>query len=457
MGAKEDELYNILLESSEEVSGFLKSVSHPGRVLILSLMMKGDQKLSHLGEATGLSKNALVNHLGMLIDKRLVRKTGRGRYALTADGEDLMASVASVYRDSTLREEARREMVRRSYTEGWREKGMSEKVIGEPAKYQPCWISYTGAIAGALTALGLECDITDVGGYSGYAFITNVIRGTFCPSGPTAFHPKTWEEMHKGTEDIGYEILCDDVAGGYPLKEGEPTPEDIARAKKLFEKVKREIDADRPAILWGLPIPEYGIVNGYRGNSYITSTYRSLMEPGKPEEPVLYYELQAPGNMHAIFFKEPIEVVTEEAQRRALERALRFAQGKIPVNERYATGPEAYSEWADALENAPLAKASYQGNSYVAACLWEAREMAAEFLLRTASSYPGPRLEHLSEASKSYAEAARQLKEFTGIFPFSLEGAMPREKRLRGAEILKRVKDTEDVAIEHLRKALENW
>jgi hypothetical protein len=66
-------------------------------------------------------------------------------------------------------------------------------------------------------------------------------------------------------------------------------------------------------------------------------------------------------------------------------------------------------------------------------------------------------LEHLSEASKSYAAAARQLKEFTGIFPFSLEGGMPREKRLRGAEILKRVRDKEVAAIEHLRKALENW
>ncbi len=457
MGAKDDELYDILVESPEEVSGFLKSVSHPGRVLILSLMMRGDQNLSYLGEATGLSKNALVNHLGMLIDKRLVRKTGRGRYALTVDGEDLIASVATIYRDSALREKARQEMVRRSYTEGWRGEGMSDKVIRKPAKYQPCWISYTGAIAGALTALGLECDITDVGGYSGYSFITNVIRGTFCPSGPTAFHPKTWETIHKGTKDIGYEIICYDVEGGYPMKEGEPTPEDIARAKKLFETVKREIDADKPAVLWGLPIPEYGIVNGYRGNSYITSTYRSLMEPGKPEEPVLYYELQAPGNLYAIFFKESIEVDAEDAHRKALERALRFAQGKIPVHERYATGPDAYSVWADALESAPLAQASYHGNSYVAVCLWEAREMASEFLLRTARSHDGIRSEHLLKASKSYGEAARQLKEFTEVFPFSVAGEMPMEKRLRGAEILKRVKNIEGVAVEHLRKALENW
>ncbi len=83
--------------------------------------------------------------------------------------------------------------------------------------------------------------------------------------------------------------------------------------------------------------------------------------------------------------------------------------------------------------------------------------MASEFLLRTARSHDGIRSEHLLKASKSYGEAARQLKEFTEVFPFSVAGEMPMEKRLRGAEILKRVKNIEGVAVEHLRKALENW
>lgn len=457
MNAKDIELYNILVDSTDEVSCLLKSMSHPSRVLMLTSLMKGEQTLSALVEVTGLSKNALVNHLKMLIENRLVQKIRRGRYTLTVDGEDLISSVATIYRDSALREEVSRERMRRSYTEGRRGERMSEKIIGSPARYQPCWISYTGAVAGVLTSLGLKCDITEVGGHSGYAFIINVIKDTFCPSGPTAFNPKTWEEILEGTEDIGYEIVQWSGGGGYPSKEGEPTPEDVARSKKLFEWVKKEIDDDRPAVLWGLPIPEYGIVNGYRGNSYITSTYRSLIEPGKPEDPVLYYELQAPGNLHAIFFKEPIEVKAEDAHKRALERAYRFAMKELPANERYVTGLDAFDAWIDALENATIDPVSYHGNSYVAVCLWEAREMATEFLLRLARKYKGHRSKYLSEVSNSYAEEARHLKEFTSIFPFSLKGDMPTEERKKGVEILEKAKKVEEKAITQLEIAIEEW
>lgn len=455
MSSADDELYNILIESPNDISELLRSASHPVRVLILTLLLREDRSLRGLVEGTTLSKNALVNHLGLLIDNGLVQRVRRGRYNLTVDGEDLINKVASFYRDSAVREEKRLQSMRSRYTVDRKGDRMSEKVISKPAKYQPCWISYTGAMAGALKALGLDCDIADVGGFSGYAFITNVIKGTFCPSGPTAFHTATWEEIRLGTQDMGYELAFFSDGGGYPSKEGEPSPEDVTRARRLFERVKMEIDEDKPVVLWGLPIPEYGIVNGYRGSSYITSTYRSLIESEKPEEPVLYHELQAPGELHAIFFREPIEVKAEMVNKKVLERAHRFALGKIPVSENYVTGPDAFNEWVNALETVPLNQHSYHGNSYVAACLWESREMATEFLSRLVKKCSGQLSEHLMEASKGYAEAARQLKQFTEIFPFSMEGDMSLEKRRKGAEILKKVKFIEGEAIEYLRNALD--
>ena len=457
MSGRDNDLYGILLDSPRDVSELLKSASHPGRVLILALLLKGERSLSSLVEGTGLSKNALVNHLGLLMDNRLVQRVGRGSYTLTMDGEVLISSVATLYRDSAIREEQRRERMRSRYAVGWRGNGMSERLINKLAVYQPCWISYTGAIAGALTALGLECDITDIGGHSGYAFIINVIKRTLCPSGPTAFHPNTWDEIHKGTCGIGYEIEPWSVGGGYPSKEGGPTPDDIVRVKRLFERVKEEIDADRPVVLWGLPIPEYGVVNGYRGNSYITSTFRSLIQPGRPEEPVLYHELQAPGDLYAIFFNEPVEIDYEKVHEKALGRAHRFASGMIHVNDNYITGPEAFEEWAGVLENETYDQHGYQGNSYVAACLWEARELATEFLKRTSQKFEGARSENLMEASKAYAEAARHLKTFTEVFPFGMEGEMPVDKRIEGASILRKTKDIEKGAIATLKKTLDEW
>ncbi|NIO38012.1 hypothetical protein GTO27_09960, partial [Candidatus Bathyarchaeota archaeon] len=86
----------------------------------------------------------------------------------------------------------------------------------------------------------------------------------------------------------------------YPAKEGKPTPQELEIVKNLFEKIKREIDErDRPVVLWGLAIPEYGIVKGYDGNSYIVSTYRSLIE--QPETPIPFYDLKAPGCIDAFF------------------------------------------------------------------------------------------------------------------------------------------------------------
>ena len=449
----DDELHELLTESSKSIATLLRSVAHHGRVKILSLLLREDQNLSDLARDTGLSKNALVNHLDLLMENRLVQRLRRGEYALTIDGGNLINAAAAIYRDSALREEGRRRM-QRLYTWGWREEGLSEIVISGDVAYQPCWLSYTGAIAGALKSLGVDCDTTDVGGYSGYAFIVNVIKGMFCPSGPTAFHLETWKEIHRGTQDLGWRIEHWFDEGSYPEEEGAPKPHEVERARKLYELVKAEIEADRPVVLWGLHIPEYGIVKGIRGNSYVTSSFKSLI--GQPEEPVLYYDLRAPGCLDAYFFREQTSVDTEKADRMAVERALRFAQGLMPVQERYVHGPEAWTEWADILENHPEQKL-YQGNSYNAACYQEARAMASELLKRMAKRQRGAQSGHLLEAAASYGEAERLLTRFTEIFPFKMEGEMSMEDRRRGADILRKVRTFEMEAIGHLKRGLEAW
>lgn len=394
-----------------------------------------------------------------MMDAGLVERISRGKYKLTVDGDELADAVTTVYRNSLRREEERREHVQRLYATGLTEgERMDKKEIDKNVEYQPCWLSYTGAVAGSLKALGTECDIVDVGGYSGYAFMINVFKETTCPSGPTALTDKVWEMIHKGTEMLGWKMEHWFDNTPYPMKEGAPTPEEHEKVKKLFEKVKKEIEEkDRPVVLWGLVIPEYGIVKGYQGNSYLVSTFRKLTEPGKPEDPVAYHELKAPGCLDAYFFKDKIKVDRQKTDRQALERAINFATGSVPVHNKYVAGPAALDEWANQLENLPNDKLIYMGNSYVGNCVAEGRAMSAAFLKRLAKRLKGKQSKHLLDAAKSYEQGAELMEQFNKVFPFKQQGEMTLEDRKKGAEILRKVKPLEEKAIENMKKALKEW
>ncbi|MGD8506270.1 MAG: winged helix-turn-helix domain-containing protein [Candidatus Bathyarchaeota archaeon] len=451
------QLQSILLESTGGVAELLRSASHPMRIQILALLLRGEHDFSKLMQQTELSKTALANHLKHLMNKKLIQRVTRGEYRLTVDGKELLNAVAAMYKNSAQREEDQRELLLRRYTKGLIEgKTMGKKVISKKAEYQPCWLSYTGAIAGSLKALGIDCDIVDVGGRSSYAFLINVSKGVTCPSGPTALPSETWKQINRGTETLGWTMEKCVYPSSYPAKEDNPTSEEIEIAKNLFMKIKQEIDErDRPAVLWGLVAPEYGIVKGYDGDSYLTSTFRSLIK--QPEDAIRFYDLKAPGCLEAFFFRDRVECDAAKADREALERAISFASGSAPILDNYVGGPAALIEWANVLENIPEEKQIYHGNSYVGACVCEGRSMSAEFLRRLSKKYPGKQSKHLKKAAELYEKGGALMKEFTQIFPFKFQGEMKLEDRKKGAETLRKVKPLEENAVEHMKKALEEW
>jgi len=454
---EDEQLLKILFEAPNGIAELLRSAAHPARIQILTLLLHGECEFSRLMEHTELSKTALANHLNQLMEKRLVQKVARGEYSLTVDGRELLNAVATMYKDSAQRERKQREHLRRRYTKGLIEgKLLSKKVISRKVEYQPCWLSYTGAMAGSLRALGVECDIVDVGGRSSYAFMINVSKGVTCPSGPTALPLETWKQIHDGTETLGWIIEHYEYPHSYPAEEGNPTPEEIEVAKKLLEKIKQEIEErDRPVVLWGLVVPEYGIVKGYEGNSYLTSTFRSLIN--QPEDPIPFHDLKAPGCIDAFFFRDRIERNDAIADKEALARAIRFAAADVPILKNYVGGPAALNEWANVLENLPEKEHNYHGNSYVGACVWEGRFMCAEYLERLSRKHAGNQSTHLQEAARCYKKGGDLMKEFTQIFPFKHQGEMKSEHREKGAKTLRNVLPFEEEAIKHMKKALREW
>ena len=451
------QLQSVLLESPQRIAELLRSAAHPARIQILALLLRGEHDFSKLMQHTELSKTALANHLNQLMEKALVERVSRGEYSLTVDGKELLNATVVMYKDSAWRDEEKRERLRRRYTRGLVEgKRLNKKIISKKVEYQPCWLSYTGAMAGSLKALGVDCDTVDVGGYSGYAFLINVSKGVTCPSGPTALRLETWRQIHKGTESLGWTMEHYEYPHSYPAEEGNPTPQEIKIAEKLFEKIKREIEEkDSPVVLWGLAIPEYGIVKGYEGNFYITSTYRHLID--RPEDPIPFYDLKAPGCIDAFFFRDPVKRDIAITDREALEQAISFAAADVPILDNYVAGPVALDEWADVLENLPEEEQNYHGNSYVGACICEGRSMCVEFLERLSKKYLGEVSKHLQEAVKCYEKGAELMKEFTQIFPFKFQGGMKLKDRRKAAEILRKVRPFEEEAIKHMKKARVKW
>jgi hypothetical protein len=238
--------------------------------------------------------------------------------------------------------------------------------------------------------------------------------------------------------------------------EGKPSPTEIQHARKLFSRVKNEIDDnDRPVVLWGLVVPEYGIITGYQGESYLVSTFRHLTN--QPEDPILFYDLQAPGGLEAFFFKNKVKPDPESLGWKTLERATRFAEGKDPTLDNYVVGPKALDEWANILESRPEEEQNYHGNSYVAACVWESHAISGEFLKRLANRHPQKPSEQLLAAADRYEQATKLMREVTQIFPFKFQGEMKLNDRTKAATLLRKVKPLEEDAIGRMKNALKLW
>lgn len=440
----------MLMERPDGIAELFSSAANPARVRMMALMACGEQGLADLMNVAGLSKNAAVNHLTKLMGMGMVQRVSRGRYALTDDGRGLILTGTRLYMDSNQRGELERERLRQLYIRG-REEGleMERRTVTRKGSYMCCWISFNGAVGGALRALGVDCDLVDVSGRTGYAFLLNVPKGRMCPSAPTAMMDSVYREMVKGAGELGAEGRLWTEPGGY-LGNEDPSDSDRERARRLFDRVRHEIDTlGRPVVLWGLPIPEFGIVNGYEGSRYVASTYRSMDAPEK-EELVEAEALQALGCLMTVSFAP-----APDSGGRWLARAVEMASGKVEVCEGYLAGPKAAQEWSVCLSKAD--DSEYIGNSYTAACWSEGRSNAGVFLRRMARRQRGRVNRELLEAAGAYAKGAQVMEEYVGLFPFNFQGRIGDQARERGSALLMELKGYEEDAVLHMKEALLHW
>lgn len=324
-----------------------------------------------------------------------------------------------------------------------------EKIVSNPAEYKPCWFSYQGAVQGVLNSLGVDVGLNEVIAVSGYGWITNAMRKNMCPSAPSAYHRDVWMGNYRATENLGYGLEA--VTSGSFERDGKQklTTDSVVNAGKQFEVVKKEVDADRPVVMWGIPIPEYGIVNGYRGEEYIVKTFRSLI--GQPDSPIQYTDLMAPGGLMILRFMARIKIDPKKAAVETLRRGYRLGIGDVNKLPEYAIGPEAYDVFFKNLTEESFDGDSYHGTAYSMACLMEAKWAIAGYL-RKVDPIVGPNLIDIANKYEALHKIIQQCHEEFPMGP----GEMLDEKCVVVAGLLREAKKVEVEALEDLKKVLDS-
>jgi hypothetical protein len=310
--------------------------------------------------------------------------------------------------------------------------------------YQPAWLTWVASTTTCLKALDVDCDLADVAGMSGYAFVM-AIHEELCPSGPTMFD---WGMLDHGVNVLGRSTM---VFGTSDCHIGEHANDRTrAHCREAFEIVAREIEAGRPCVIWGAYVPEFAAAYGVEGEAFLVKSFREVL--GEPQPPVPYDGIEAPGGPYVMAFPTPTKLANQPAygDRFAVGQAVQQLRGRSAFHN-YGYGLAAYDAWISALD---AGKLDDFGNAYNAQCWAEARAFARTFLERV-TARNAARAEPLGAAAEAYATVASALAHVAELFPFPASGQTEDPERRQGAiEALREAQAAETTAVEALEQAV---
>jgi hypothetical protein len=273
--------------------------------------------------------------------------------------------------------------------------GMARMEVEQRIEWLPHWLSWVGSTTRCLNALGVKCSASDVAGHSGYAFALSINTGV-CPSGPTSLD---WAALAGGVMALGRSALA--YVSGDCFTSEHRFDRTRAHARTCFELACREIEAGRPCVVWGLGVPEFGVVRGIEDEEYL------CVAGGATPERQRWDEIEAPGGPYLLAFPTAAESAWDH-RREALRRAVQMMT-RPDHAPTWTCGLRAYDYWIEVLQDR---QALRFGHSYNAQCWAEARACARDFL---------GTLEDCNEAREAFAEAAGALARVAERFPFTKE------------------------------------
>ena len=462
-GITAEDISKIILESHKDITMVLKAAGSSKRLLILGYLLKGPRSFSFMLDRLKIKRTSITHHLDLLLRSKLIEKEEWGRYQITEAGIEFIMSIIKAYNVISDKSQNQNEKIFSEWPD-WPDFLKEPRIINEnnvssPALYGGGWNSYISSITGILNCLGVQHDHIYISGITGYCFLVSIpgiIKSSLIKENNSV---DVWQQINKGTESFGWHLQK------WELKRKNPgrwnlTGEEVDSALKVFNKVKEIIDNfETPVVLFGIHGAGFGIINGYRNDSYLVSSY--YRKEGRKEVSVRFDQLRILDKFIYYYFEKEIEKEeTEIIERNALERALKFAQGTSYSNGGYFVGPQAYELWISMLKEGREDKIDNFGNSVLGIYYFDAKDVTFEYLNRLARKYVNkPQGLYLKEASKNYRDAKINLEKFTVIFPYfePENSTLTPAKRNKGVEILENVKMSEIKAIENLEKAVEKW
>jgi len=142
----DDEKSEKISQSAEAIADYFLAVSHPKRIMILTLLAEESMDFADLLSKTGIRKTALSNQLTKLSDKRLIKRVSHGHYALTKDGKHVLRVVLDTYKKSRISKEEEKMRILERYSPRSDEE-MTKELQVEIVQLDPMTVASVQAIS----------------------------------------------------------------------------------------------------------------------------------------------------------------------------------------------------------------------------------------------------------------------------------------------------------------------
>jgi hypothetical protein len=305
------------------------------------------------------------------------------------------------------------------------------------------WTTYMASAYGVMKAAGLwEEDISMLMGKTGMAFHF-IVHEMGCPSSVTVYD---WYTTHFNMMDI-IGVYTDSFC--VYNRNGMNT---YAQARdEAASKIKASIDSGKGVVVWApTAIPEFGIITGYSDEDrvfFVVDCMSGDPDPllydnlGRSEVPFLYIQC----------FHSRLPVDEEKVFRDSLQTGL-YSYYHLTVSPQYASGPRAYDNLINALEQG---ESDGFGISYIINVYADAKHHCAEYLDYIAKHSNS--LDNMDEPAACCRRAADYFKEMVEFVPFRGPGNTTLDRTVvpEIIELVKKAKADEVKGMEIIKKIVD--
>lgn len=310
------------------------------------------------------------------------------------------------------------------------------------------WTSIAGALEGVLVYLGEAHDRSTLMGLTGHAFRLSIWTSREGIADGESASRIDFDHAVRLYANLGYRV--EHVSG-------RPEERDYGRRRdEAIKRIRRSIDRGLPAVVYGLQVPEFGLVKGYEdraGLFYVSTTVSPQYGEALPLS-----QWPAPGHLEwveAILLGDRRPVDRRAAEQMALAFAVELAEQGEPGPADTAHGYAAYQRWLEGY--AEPGRLAAVGNARCIQVVQAARHDAARFLRDIARDYRVGVAALLKQAATAYDAETLAFSRLATLFPYPGGGDCESRGALTaGAGALRDAYTQERDAIQFIRQALRS-